>query len=476
LVSVAKVTRSLIAGLIAGALGWAFFMFLYILYPTQDPNATGLRDPGFERLFAAVFGALLGLALGLVEGINTGSHKQLQRALAAYAIAGLIGGFVGLLLGQMVMGLFSHMGGGSISFIAFFMALIARTLAWGMWGIVTGVLLGIALGFVSGSMLRLRLAAVGGAIGGLLGGFVFQLLNGIPFNSYPIQTLVAFSCVAAGVAFFQALAQELFKQAWVKVMVGKGEGREFQIAKPTTVIGKDELADIPLFGDPQIARRHVIIQQQNGRHTAVAGEAGLAFAVNGQSVSSAGLKHGDLIQIASRQLQFNERGGRATKPLTGQTASAAPQGPPVNVPIGACPYCGVVKDAAGRCGCSVGAPEPIASAGQATQAFPAGTAPYPTGQTGTNLQVTAGPLVGQAFYLTEGQSILIGRAPEAQVSVPSDTFISRRHALISLRGGVPIIQDQGSSNGTLVNGQRVVEQSLRPGDIIQMGETQIRVG
>ena len=53
----------------------------------------------------------------------------------------------------------------------------------------------------------------------------------------------------------------MFKQAGE---VSWAEATEFQIAKPTTVIGRDELADIPLFGDQQIAKRHVLIQQAQG--------------------------------------------------------------------------------------------------------------------------------------------------------------------------------------------------------------------
>ncbi|MCL6623859.1 MAG: FHA domain-containing protein, partial [Fimbriimonadales bacterium] len=37
------------------------------------------------------------------------------------------------------------------------------------------------------------------------------------------------------------------------------------------------------------------------------------------------------------------------------------------------------------------------------------------------------------------------------------------------------VRDLGSTNGTLVNGQRVTETILRPGDEVQLGITRFRV-
>jgi pSer/pThr/pTyr-binding forkhead associated (FHA) protein len=37
------------------------------------------------------------------------------------------------------------------------------------------------------------------------------------------------------------------------------------------------------------------------------------------------------------------------------------------------------------------------------------------------------------------------------------------------------IEDNGSTNGTFVNGQRVTRQALVPGDVVVIGQTQLRV-
>ncbi|MDT8422258.1 MAG: FHA domain-containing protein [Desulfuromonadales bacterium] len=59
--------------------------------------------------------------------------------------------------------------------------------------------------------------------------------------------------------------------------------------------------------------------------------------------------------------------------------------------------------------------------------------------------------------------------------VLNDGLMSRRHALFSLLGGKIGIVDQGSTNGTQVNGAEVKQAVLSPTDIITIGETQIKI-
>jgi serine phosphatase RsbU (regulator of sigma subunit)/pSer/pThr/pTyr-binding forkhead associated (FHA) protein len=72
-----------------------------------------------------------------------------------------------------------------------------------------------------------------------------------------------------------------------------------------------------------------------------------------------------------------------------------------------------------------------------------------------------------------GQTMVVGRAREAQVFLDSRT-ISRRHAeFVCDPFGRWWVRDLGSHNGTLVNGLRVAEQLLKSGDLIQVGEFSI---
>ena len=69
-----------------------------------------------------------------------------------------------------------------------------------------------------------------------------------------------------------------------------------------------------------------------------------------------------------------------------------------------------------------------------------------------------------------GQSLVLGRAKDAQIYLESRT-ISRRHAEFSCDPfGRWWIRDLGSHNGTLVNGNKITESIFKPGDVVQVGE------
>ncbi len=67
-----------------------------------------------------------------------------------------------------------------------------------------------------------------------------------------------------------------------------------------------------------------------------------------------------------------------------------------------------------------------------------------------------------------------GRHPECDIEVP-DLNVSRNHARFEFDGTRLQLIDNGSSNGTYVNEQRIGECTLHHGDIVRMGETRIRV-
>jgi pSer/pThr/pTyr-binding forkhead associated (FHA) protein len=68
---------------------------------------------------------------------------------------------------------------------------------------------------------------------------------------------------------------------------------------------------------------------------------------------------------------------------------------------------------------------------------------------------------------------LIGRGHEADVRI-RDARISRRHATIFFSGTEFRIRDEGSGNGTMLNGSRVVEYCVKDGDEIVVGRSILR--
>jgi hypothetical protein len=65
--------------------------------------------------------------------------------------------------------------------------------------------------------------------------------------------------------------------------------------------------------------------------------------------------------------------------------------------------------------------------------------------------------------------LLVGRSAECDVQLADDS-VSRRHARLVFRDGTWVIQDRGSTNGTIVNGDRVGRCQLQPGDRLWLGE------
>jgi hypothetical protein len=92
------------------------------------------------------------------------------------------------------------------------------------------------------------------------------------------------------------------------------------------------------------------------------------------------------------------------------------------------------------------------------------------GRPAATLVVRQGPQAGMSYPLS-GNQIVIGREEGMDIAL-QDPESSRRHALISWRGGQFVIEDLGSTNGTFVNGVQITSpQVLNPGDSIGIGQT-----
>ena len=84
------------------------------------------------------------------------------------------------------------------------------------------------------------------------------------------------------------------------------------------------------------------------------------------------------------------------------------------------------------------------------------------------LEPGAGPEAVREIALT-GQQFLIGRGSDCDLRLHVSE-ISRHHCLLRIHGTEVTLVDLGSSNGSYVNGTRVLSQAtLRTGDEIRVG-------
>jgi len=142
-------------------------------------------------------------------------------------------------------------------------------------------------------------------------------------------------------------------------------------------------------------------------------------------------------------------------PTPAPAAAAVQQGAaPAEAAPGICPYCGQPRDpVTGRCACTV------------TPAV------APVSVAGPTLMGETGEVAGKQFALSG--TVLIGRDPTCNIAL-GDKTVSRRHCTLEATAEGIRVRDEGSANGTFLNGQRVSEAVLHSGDTLQVGGARFR--
>ncbi len=75
------------------------------------------------------------------------------------------------------------------------------------------------------------------------------------------------------------------------------------------------------------------------------------------------------------------------------------------------------------------------------------------------------------YTLRNGDIRIIGRSSESHIMI-DDPHVSRRHARIARWGDQLFVGDEGSKQGTLVNGEQIICTKLKHGDIVNIGSSQ----
>jgi pSer/pThr/pTyr-binding forkhead associated (FHA) protein len=165
-----------------------------------------------------------------------------------------------------------------------------------------------------------------------------------------------------------------------------------------------------------------------------------------------------------------------------------------------CPNCHN-QEVAGALFCSECGAQLVSSDRMATQSIPRNTseilvptldnlpATSPIQQTGTLDAVVSLYLVdsGQIIHLAGRSEFTLGRVADNQPILPDVDFssfeaysqgVSRLHSSLKIINARVVITDLGSSNGTRVNGQKImphIDYLLNHGDVIALGKLKIQV-
>lgn len=505
----------MLVGAIAGLAIWMLF----------EPSAPPLASDAWQIWEAWLFimlGATVGACVGALNGWIQGSKVHLLRGAGFGLVFGAFGGALGHALGGA---LYSAVFRADV-FISPDYSVPARMVARMLALAPAGALLGVAIGGSSLNKARMVQGLIGGVLGGAIAGILFDPLGMIVGPLFATMKAThggqlqetgalsrALTCVLLGglICLFIGIVDLIARSAWVRLVLGRNEGKEWPIDSPQTFIGRKEGANIPLFGDQNIAPMHACITKQGGSYTISDGGSPIGTYVNGQRISTAPLFHGAQIQIGSFTLQFLMKKGSA--PVRGpenfnQAYAIQNQG----AQVGAAPYVaaqgypqpgypqqGYPTQAMPAAGPGYGQaptqamPAPGSLYGAApTQAMPAPSGGFPAQQPtiaypspasqptmaygaaagGFTLSAIDGPLVGQRFPVRA--PIELGRE-SASVPMSFDTGASRRHAGITPGPMGLVVTDLNSTNGTFVNGQRVQSANAGPGDLIKVGATTFRV-
>ena len=238
-------------------------------------------------------------------------------------------------------------------------------------------------------------------------------------------------------------------------VVSLTDGREYVIAGPSLVFGREAGCDVVVTGK-DVSRRHAEIVQTPKGYLLVDSSTNGTFVneerVQGQRI----LARADVVRIGEENFRFYADLATASPPAPGPPSSSGPQpGPATNAPQAASPHPP-----------SSNPPLPAGARSSGPAGRPSQAGPL------ANLLVKGGALKGQRFQIRT-PVVNIGRADYNDIVLP-DGSVSSAHAKLQRREGIWVLVDLDSTNGTFVDGERVQgDMAIAPGATVRFGDVQL---
>jgi len=257
------------------------------------------------RISMGIFSALIAFGLGLFLGIGEGVYYGSKEQAFKYALIGAgISLLIGFISGYLAQTLYSIMLTDNASDFANAMV---RGIGWSIMGL--GV--GLSIGLIKPEGRRILFCSIGGLAGAFIGGFLFNYINNaINFGvndtgtvSRGIGIVIMVLLIGLGIGLLEQFA----KSAWLKVIRGEFEGKEYLVFSGTTSIGNNGQNTIVLFKDKLVGSNHCDIVLEGSKYVLVDKGTPMGTVVNGMKITRYVLKQGDAIAIGNSVLVFNMR-------------------------------------------------------------------------------------------------------------------------------------------------------------------------
>lgn len=260
----------------------------------KDALATVTRTG--TALWSAVIALFVGLFLGIGEGIYYGSKEKAVK----YALIGAgVSLAIGFISGYLAQWMYSEM---LTDDPEEFTAAFVRGLGWAIMGLGIGT----SVGLIKPEKKRMLFCALGGLVGAFVGGFLFNYVcDIIPNDVVARGTAIVIMGILIGVGV--GLLEQFAKAAWLKVIRGEFEGKEYLVFAGTTSIGNNGKNTIVLFKDKLVGPHHCDIKLEGSKYVLTDCGTPMGTIVNGQKTTRHVLKQGDAIAIGNSVLVFNTK-------------------------------------------------------------------------------------------------------------------------------------------------------------------------
>src|SRR6266852_6372955 len=82
---------------------------------------------------------------------------------------------------------------------------------------------------------------------------------------------------------------------------------------------------------------------------------------------------------------------------------------------------------------------------------------------------------GRFYLLPEGGITLVGNGQKHADICLHDLYVARIHCEVAVEAGQATVTARDTPVGTLINGKKITEQGLHPGDVLRVGNSHLRL-